>query len=113
MRDKSDLYYECHVTLEPPNSTVQRQIIEKIAAECDFRLAKFEMMKGDQPKAFITARGESYSSICIRAKFVCEKLKKAKFQVLRCKVEDTLLDTEQQHDFWGFTGGPNSRETSF
>jgi hypothetical protein len=98
MRDKTELYYECHVTLEPPNA-IDRLIVEEISAKHGFRMARFNTFHdGEQAKGFTSSRSESYADIVIRAKALCDELNAAKFYVQRCKVEETIFDTKFNND---------------
>jgi len=65
-----------------------------MAQHYDFRVADFAMLVNEEiPKAFISARDESYSRLVKRMIAVIKVLQLDNFKVLRYKIEDTILDS--------------------
>lgn len=99
--DKSDLYYECHITFEPVNLP-ERAKLKEICEEFGFRVATFIMEKDSPiPDAFASARAVSYATIVMLMVAVVATLNAAGFKVKRYKIENTLLDTNKQGDVLG------------
>lgn len=105
MNDESALYFECHVTIEPPSNEFGQRaplisVLEAISRDHGFRVSTFEMFtKNEAPKVFTSARDKSYASISTRMCRFIRALNTAKFKVLRYKIEDTLIDSNKQGDF--------------
>lgn len=98
----SDLYYECHVTVDTEFAKGHLDLFTKISEMYDFRVASFLMfIHNGEPKAFTTGRAKSRAEIEMRMLGICRALKANGFKVLRYKIEDTLLDSKQQGDVMG------------
>jgi hypothetical protein len=95
MTDRSRLYYEGHVTIEPVSGDKLINLIE-VAAEFEMRISTFYLAKPDSPvpDAFISVRDESYASIAMRLQKACEELNRRGLIIKRVKIEDTLFDTK-------------------
>lgn len=91
---RSRLYYEAHITIDPvPES--EREEVEAIAAQFDFRLAKLLMDKG-QPNskdAFMTVRSGDLDEIKGLVRRCVSRLSVCGYRVRRWKIEDTLFDS--------------------
>lgn len=97
---KSDLYFECHVTVEPVYEEKLNKFIE-ICTKHKFRVAKLLMQqrKTDTPErsnkdAFCTSRDVQYEKIFDNMKNLIAELQLNDFKVWRYKIEDTLLDSK-------------------
>ena len=100
MRDKSDLYYECHITIDPIFGS-RRQELEKLVGMFDFKLAKLVMFKGpekqdwkdSQKDTFFTAHDHYYSRLQQRMVDCIRIIQEAGYVVRRYKIEDTIIDS--------------------
>lgn len=97
--DKSRLYYEAHITLGCPAVPDEwtNGIIARVCKAYDLRPSTFSLIKPEeaQPLAFISARDESFSSICNRVKLAIDALSAESLNVVRWKIEDTVLDSNR------------------
>lgn len=98
MRDKSKLYYECHITMEPVFDLDLARATDIVEHE-GFRMANLLMQKrkADSPRrseydTFCTARDDSYANLETRMYNVVWELQQAGYTVWRYKIEDTILD---------------------
>lgn len=103
MRDKSDLYYECHITIEPINDPHGISLVQDICMIYDFKMARFNMLAdGEQARTFISGRDQSYSRMFKRMINCINKLKTVYggngFKILRYKIEDTIIDSNSDGD---------------
>lgn len=97
---ESNLYYECHITVEP----LFEQRLSEFEAMCrvwQFRVAKLLMQRraSDTPHrsandAFCTGRDKDYARMTHRMLGLIRDLKTAGFAVWRLKIEDTVLDSK-------------------
>lgn len=99
MRDQSDLYYECHVTIDPVFDD-QREQLAQIVKTWGFKLAELAMKKskGDsweesKKDTFFTAHSKSYSDLQQRMVNCIRTVQEAGFAVRRYKIEDTIIDS--------------------
>ena len=100
MRDQSDLYYECHVTIKPVFGR-QRELLSKLIEPYGFKLAELVMMKGANPEdwsasqkdTFFTAHSKFYSRLQLRMVRCIIAVQCADFEVMRYKIEDTIIDS--------------------
>jgi hypothetical protein len=104
VRDKSDLYYECHVTLKKFSNPELHSVLHGLAEVSGWRVATFEMGKdGQEADPFVSCRAQSYAEIVLKcATFVTQASRW--FTVKRYKIEDTLLDSKHQPDPLGLLG---------
>jgi len=87
------LYYEAHVNFERNAETeLAGKRIED--AFSNWKLATFEMHKDKEPTGFITGRHKSLYQIKRETLFVVTTLRSWGFNVLRWKIEDTVLDSK-------------------
>lgn len=101
MRDKSDLYFECHVTIEPVSGP-RLAYLEEVSRTHGFQVATFLMLKdGTTPSSFTSARDESFSKMLVRMVDFVRFLRTVGFRVKRYKIEDTLLDSKKEGDIIG------------
>lgn len=96
--DKSKLYYECHITMEPVFDLDLARATD-IVEYHGFRMAKLLMQKrkADSPRrsehdTFCTSRSTSYRDIEGRMNECLQQLSSEGFMVWRYKIEDTILD---------------------
>lgn len=99
MRDLSDLYYECHVTIDPVFGT-ERQLLTKLIKPFGFKLAKLVMLKKgargaeSQRDTFFTAHSKNYSQLQQRMVDCVRAIQKEGFAIRRYKIEDTIIDSK-------------------
>lgn len=100
MRDLSDLYYECHVTIDPVFEE-ERETLAAIIKPYKFKLAKLVMKKnkGDDYKdstldTFFTAHGKYYSDLQQRMVDCVREVQANGYTVRRYKIENTILDSK-------------------
>lgn len=100
MDDRSRLYFEGHITLEPPKPEQQLDL-DIICRRYNMRLSTFALIKDDSPTpdAFISCRNESYTGMVVVIHAALCDLFNAGFSVKRVKIEDTLYDTKHG-DAW-------------
>ena len=94
---KSRLYYECHVTVEPPTSIGRVNQLDSLAKARGWRMSTFTMLKpgAEPPNAFISYRNQDYDKTCYSVAGVINALESVGFKVLRWKIEDTLFDSNK------------------
>lgn len=94
---KSRLYYECHVTIEPPKTQQALNVLEDIAKATGWRVSTFTMLKpgAEPPNAFISYRNQDYTKTKASVRGVINNLESAGFNVMRWKIEDTLFDSNK------------------
>lgn len=91
------LYYEAHVNFARNADTELAGA--KLEAELpNWKLATFEMHKDREPTGFITGRHKSLVEIKRQTLAVVCKLREWGFEVLRWKIEDTVLDSKHGDD---------------
>ena len=102
MRDLSDLYYECHVTIDPVFGEA-REHLEELVRPYKFKLAKLVMKKTEGATyedstldTFFTAHGRYYSDLQQRMVDCIRVVQGEGFVVRRYKIEDTIIDS--RHD---------------
>lgn len=91
------LYYESHVTIDPPEDS-QIALLTSLVQLENFRLAKLFMRKGGVDEAhvddaFMTGHGKELSDIRARTIALVNRLHENGFVVRRYKIEDTVLDS--------------------
>lgn len=102
MKDKSDLYYECHITIDPVFGE-ERDRLARIIKPFKFKLAKLVMKKskGDEYKdsqldTFMTGHGKYYSKLKVRMVNCIEVAKIEGYNIRRYKIEDTIIDSKHE-----------------
>lgn len=102
MRPDSELYYECHVTIEPVFDDRLAQAAY-IANLYQFRVADLLMQKRheDLPTrskfdTFMTGRHKNYMTLETRMYGLILNLQDSGFEIWRFKIEDTILDSKLQ-----------------
>jgi len=95
---KTDLYFECHITVEPVFDE-RLEEFRQIAKQYAFRVADLLMKKRksdteerSKNDTFCTGRSASYSDINTRMLALVDKLNESGFKVWRYKIENTLVD---------------------
>jgi len=95
---KSDLYYECHITIEPVFGP-RLELLKEVVRPMGFRVADLLMLRNREATperseydTFCTTRGKDYEDIVARMEWAVDSLQNCGFDVWRYKVEDTLLD---------------------
>lgn len=98
--ERTRLYYECHVTIEP---VFDERLEEagQLAKFYGFRIASLLMQKrkDDTPErskydTFMTAHDKTFGPLMDRARQLAAALMVAGFRVHRVKIEDTVFDTK-------------------
>ncbi len=94
---KSRLYYECHVTIEPPTTVERVQELDTISKSRGWRMSTFTMLKpgAEPPNAFISYRNQDYDKTLAGVRAVIDDVEAHGFTVLRWKIEDTLFDSNK------------------
>lgn len=92
-----NLYYECHITVEPVFGE-RLEHFKEICARYKFHVAKLLMKKGlkelpNPNDAFCTGRSKDYEDIMTRMVALMTDLLREGFAVWRYKIEDTILDS--------------------
>lgn len=98
------LYYEIHVTTDPPVDEAEAERLARVAKGLQFHQAKLFMQKGDPHNldAFYTARTVSLADAQFLTYRFVRTLRALGVNVRRYKVEDTIVDTkEEDGDPWG------------
>lgn len=97
--ERSVLYYECHITIEPVLEDDRRAILEATIKPYGFRLAEllFQRHRADTPErsakdSFTTARGDNFDELANRMHLCRHALMAAGFEVWRYKIEAALVD---------------------
>lgn len=100
MRDLSDLYYECHVTIDPVFGE-ERKALAEIIKPYKFKLAKLVMKKGKGEEykdstldTFFTAHGKYYSDLQQRMVDCVRLVQSEGYNVRRYKIENTIIDSK-------------------
>lgn len=94
---RAKLYYESHVTIDPPTRG-QERVVQALSKEQGFRLAKLFMRKAAQEEkhqddAFMTAHSMELDDIRTRTANLVRSLQMFGIKVRRYKIEDTVLDS--------------------
>jgi hypothetical protein len=99
-RHTTDLYFECHVTIEPVFDERLTKF-QEICRDCHFKAADLLMKKraGDTAErsehdTFATGRAKEYDVIVERMGRLLQRLWLEGFQVWRYKIENTLIDVK-------------------
>lgn len=101
-RPDSDLYYECHVTIEPVFDE-RLEAVRELAPLFGFKVADLLMRKRRQDTeerskhdTFMTGRSRSYDDLRDRMTALIIALRHADFIVWRYKIEDTIIDSKHE-----------------
>lgn len=99
---KTDLYFECHITIEPVIGP-GLFFIKNLASEHNFRVADLLMQKRphDTPErskfdTFMTGHSKDYRDIELRMKRLVKALQSAGYKVWRYKIENTIIDSRSE-----------------
>jgi len=94
----TDLYFECHITVEPVFGE-QLETLKQVVAPFGFRVADLLMRKRleDAPErsqydTFCTSRSENYRDLEHRMNECLSAILNAGYVFWRYKIENTLLD---------------------
>lgn len=97
------LYHEVHVTVEPPKDELQLQVLKLNAQRHGFRLADLVMVRHREATeqrsnrdAFMTLRCSDLAVACAAVEAVVRDLRNLGFAVWRYKIEDTIVDSNQE-----------------
>lgn len=97
-RFTTDLYFECHVTIEPVFEQ-KLEDVKEIAAKYGFRVAELLMKKRatdsefrSRYDTFCTGHSKHYDDIQLRMLKLVFDLTEKRYLVWRYKIENTLLD---------------------
>lgn len=101
---KSKLYYEAHITIEPVFGHLL-ELAQELAAPFKFRVADLLMKKReeDTPErsandTFMTGHGTHLGDVTGRLRSLVRTLQDHSFKVWRYKIEDTILDSKMDKD---------------
>lgn len=105
----TDLYFECHVTIEPVFDE-KLALVTELAKGRHFRVADLLMRKRkeDTPErskfdTFCTGHSKDYDDLSVRMQLLIDDLESAGFKVWRYKIENTLMDSKYS-DVLGLLG---------
>lgn len=94
-----NLYYECHVTIEPVFD-LRLDKLKEIAEQFDFKVADLLLKKREsdtlersQFDTFMTARSNDRQALILDMTQLITKLKKFGYNVWRYKIEDVIIDS--------------------
>jgi hypothetical protein len=93
---KTRLYFEAHITCDRESSVIAWPAFCEIAKEGDWKASKFDQddVDGYHDKWFMSARDTDFESIKKRISATISKLRLADFNVIRWKIEDTIMDSK-------------------
>lgn len=104
MTHTTELYFECHVTVEPVFDE-RLDLLKEIVKPYRFHVADLLMRKrmADAPErsqfdTFCTGRSTDYEDLREAMISLVNTLEKCGFEVWRFKIENTLLDVRLPHD---------------
>lgn len=96
--EESQLYFECHVTLEPVVGD-RLALLERLSHVRGFRVATFLMQKDEStPDAFTSSRSRNYTDILTRMMLLIHNCADVGLIVKRYKIENTILDSKFEGD---------------
>lgn len=92
------LYYEAHVTIDPPATAFDRDVVKLVAEQNEFRIAKLFMRKDsvDKPHeddTFMTMSSTDLDRVKLQTLALVACLKGESFTVKRYKIEGTIIDS--------------------
>lgn len=89
------LYFEIHITIAPDFDRLDEA--KNLAKCCGFHMGDLLLMKKDDERShkdmFFTARSTTFACAKEVTEVFCGLLRKNGFNVLRYKIEDTVLDS--------------------
>lgn len=93
---KTRLYFEAHITCDRGTSEISWPAFCEIAKEGDWKASKFDQddVDGYHDKWFMSARDTDFESLKKRIAVTISRLTLANFNVIRWKIEDTILDSK-------------------
>ena len=93
---KTLLYFEAHITCDRGLSVISWPAFCEIAKEGDWKASKFDQddVDGYHDKWFMSARDTDFQLLKQRMSVTVTKLTLANFNVIRWKIEDTILDSK-------------------
>lgn len=98
--NKSKLYFESHVTIEPVFDE-KLEVVSALAKKHGFRVANLLMKKRSEATeersdkdTFMTTSSKYFDDISTRTRDLVWQLQKEGFKVWRYKIEDTVLDSK-------------------
>lgn len=91
--DRARLYFEAHINFASLGDE-KRSVVDSLCALRPlWRQATFEMHRDREPTGFVTGRSPSLSAITEEVRIMLVALSALGVEVLRWKIEDTLLDS--------------------
>ena len=92
------LYFEAHITVDRPEFTgdLYWDRFKRIGEKFDWKCSKFDQddVDGYHDKWFMSARDTDYEKLKSRMRTTIQTLTDFWFNVIRWKIEDTLLDSK-------------------
>lgn len=117
-KDKANLYFECHITIEPVFDK-DRDFVQAICSKWGFKLAELLMQKRKEDTAnvskydtFCTSHSLSRNDITNRMLKCINELNAFGFKVWRYKVEDTIFDSRKA-DIYGLIDDTSPYKNNF
>lgn len=92
---KARLYFESHITIDRPE-TNDWNLFKWIGLKYDWKCSKFDQddVDGYHDKWFMSARDTDLETLKNRIKTTINSLTDKSFNVIRWKIEDTVLDSK-------------------
>lgn len=91
---KSRLYYEAHVTI-PPVPEERLPEVDELCSQLGWQRSTFVMHKNRVPNAFVSARHADRDEMILMVHDMIRALTGLGYEILRWKIEDTLLDSNR------------------
>src|SRR6478736_199900 len=88
------LYYEAHINFPHPTEEQAEKVREICSRQMFWKMATFEMHKDQVPTGFCTGRNRVKEEIQAEVLQVITEMEAAGIEVLRWKIEDTVLDSK-------------------
>jgi hypothetical protein len=95
MTTKAKLYFESHITVERADLS-RWQTFESISWVKDWKPSRFDQddVDGYHDKWFLSARDQDLETLKGRIKDTIDSLTSVGFEVIRWKIEDTVMDSK-------------------
>lgn len=92
---KAKLYFESHITVEREDMDKWGEF-DTIATVFDWKPSRFDQddVDGYHDKWFLSARDQDLETLKTRIKNTINALTNSKFDVIRWKIEDTVMDSK-------------------